>query len=103
MATYTKTNSTHQTLGASTVDTVNLSGSGTRLVVVNRGGTSEISFTYSLGGTASTPTAGGDDTVTLPATVGSYTVALGGEPSAGNVLQVKLISAGTPTYSVLVA
>jgi hypothetical protein len=100
MATYTITTSTHQTLGASTVDTVNCPSSNfsapleSEVTVVNRGA-DYIYFTLATGGgTAATPTAGGADTFVVPPS-SALTIA---KPAT----QVKLISASAIGYSVQV-
>lgn len=84
----------HATLVASTVDTVTLTNTQIDEVeILNRDGSAEIYFT--VDGTA--PTVGGNNTNVLPAAVGS--VVVGVRRAAGGVV-VKLISAGTPAYSV---
>jgi hypothetical protein len=90
----------HGTLVASTVATVTLDlvDSGRivsrqkRVEVINRDGAAEIYFTVD----GTTPTVAGDDCFVLPAAMGSLEV---GAPK-GTPTVVKLISSGTPTYSV---
>lgn len=83
----------HGTLTAATVATVTLTAPGPTLLIINKSSTDTIYYTF---GTApGDPTAAGDDTYCVP-------------PGAGKrhkqgpfvTLIVKLISAGTPTYSV---
>lgn len=84
---------THGTLVAATVDTVTFTGIDFNEVeVLNRNGAAEIYFT--VDGTA--PTVGGTNCYVLPAAI---TSAIVGVPTTGATV-VKLISAGTPTYSV---
>jgi hypothetical protein len=91
MATYTADHSYHATLVAATVDTVTLTGSsGDYVQVVNRGATGDIYFTVD----GTTPvTAAADTYVVVPNT--ALTVY-----SGDNQDKIKLISAGTPSYSV---
>lgn len=95
MATYTVAvgeRGVHKTLVAATVDTVNFSRDCDRVEIINRDGTAELYFTTD----GTTPTVGGNNTLMLPAAIGSYvTTAVGG------LSVVKLISAGAPAYSVL--
>jgi hypothetical protein len=91
MATYNVIKAKHQTLVASTVDTVNLSG-GFNYVEVSNWGSARIFFTID----GSTPTVGGDD---------SYPVGPGGSlpvpVTTPATVAVKLISAGANDYSVV--
>lgn len=96
--------SAHGTLVAATVATVTVTAdtdtvsavlgdtTTTKVEVVNRSGAAEIYFT--VDGTA--PTVGGTASYVLPASICSYSV----EGVHGSVV-VKLISSGTPTYSVI--
>ena len=101
MATYTKTRTMHATLVAATVDTVTLSVVSSTVEVVNRGATGDIFLT--LDGTA--PTVSGDDTFVVAANtarvfgnpLGIVDAPHGDTPTT----TVKLISSGTPSYSVL--
>lgn len=91
MATYSAASTQHQTLTANTVDTVTLDGDYDTVEVFNRGSTGDIYFR--VDGTA--PTVGG---------AGSFIVTPGmslivDPPTSGNSV-VKLISSGTPPYSV---
>lgn len=97
MATYTAVSEAHETLTASTVDTVTLTGNTSSVTVVNRTGTAEIYFTIATGTAAvpAVPTVGGANTYVLPATDCSLRLAVGGQPVA-----VSLISSGTMAYSV---
>lgn len=81
-------------LVASTVDTVEIEGACEAVEVIDETGSATIYFT--LDGT--TPTAKGATTQELPASIGSRVVET--DSFAGEVLKVKLISAGTPEYSV---
>lgn len=82
----------HGTLTASTVATVALDG-GNNVEVINRGTTDIFARTD-----GSAPTAGGaDDDYVIPA--GGY-LALPDEDAASSSTTVKLISSGTPSYSV---
>lgn len=93
MANYTVTVSKHATLAAATVDSVTVGESRFDAIEVsNRDGAAEIYFTVD----GSTPTVGGDDTWALPAAVCSRVIAAPGDGAE----VVKLISSGTPKYSV---
>lgn len=83
----------HGTLVASTVTTVTLPSNVTQLEVLNRSGSAEIYFT--VDGSTS-PTVGGNDCYVLPASIGATIVS--SQDTANTV--VRLISSGTPTYSV---
>jgi hypothetical protein len=97
MATYSVVQSKHATLGAATVDIVNLSSPANLLIISNRSAASgDIYWRYSAGGIAVAPTSVGDDSFVVPAgQTRSYS-----RPSPGGITQVKLISASTPDYSV---
>lgn len=96
MATYSQATAAHETLTASTVDTVTLTQNGRSVTVVNRTGTSEIYFTAAVSPTtAATPTVGGANCWVLPASVSSLRLQLG----TGSY-NVALISSGTMAYSV---
>lgn len=94
MASYTVVVAKHATLTANTVDTVNLPAAATVVEVLNRDGTAEIYFTID----GNDPAVAGDDTNVLPAAMGSLEV---GSPLAAQTV-VKLISSGTPKYTVRV-
>ena len=97
MATYTVTACKHQTLAASTVDTVNFGGAES-VVVQNRGASGDIYCTVGMNSaTAATPTVAGDDTIVVVAN-SAITIS---RPDEGVVTSVKLISSGTPSYSVM--
>jgi len=81
----------HGTLVATTVSTVEITGNHENLVVVNHG-TDAIYFTVD----GSTPTVAGDDTFVCLG--GGYANA---EARGSGPYSVKLISAGTPAFSVL--
>ena len=96
MASYTLTGSQvaahDKTLVAATVDTVTFPGHVGKVEVLNINGAAAIYFTVD----GSTPTVSGANTYALPAAVASREVRA---PATGTTV-VKLISAGTPTYSV---
>lgn len=87
----------HGTLVAATVTTVDLTGLGESLRIQNRG-TTVLYYTVARSVTAATPTVAGDDTYALPAGCAD-THPLDNYIAEGTV-QVKLISSGTPDYSV---
>ena len=93
MASYEEATSKHATLVASTVDTVTLTGTDYYSVeVLHRSSSVTDPIYFTVDG--STPTVAGDDTyVVMPG--GWKTVR-----SKENIDVVKLISAGTPAYSV---
>lgn len=83
-------------LVASTVDTVTFTGRDCNAVeVLNETGTAAIFFTVD----GSTPTVNGNGTHMLPAAVSALEL----EPPTGSATVVKLISVGTPSYSVVAA
>jgi len=91
--------SEHNTLVATTVDTVTLNASADQrdtLVVTNVDGLAAIYYTF--GSSPGTPTVAGDDTWVLPAVAGYTKVHK--LPGAAGALVVKLISSSTPAYSV---
>lgn len=94
MADHTVTRSAHETLTAATIDTVTVSDPQVDVAVTNRGGSDEIYFTID----GSAPTVGGENTFVLPAAVCSRVVSSDKFNTATPV--VKLISSGTPAYSV---
>lgn len=82
------------TLVGSAVDTVTFTDDVDAVQVLNLSGTAAIYFT--IDGTA--PTVAGVNTYVLPAATGaSLTVSIA---PAGSITSVKLISSGTPQYSV---
>lgn len=92
--------SSHGTLTAATVATVSVGAdvvdnwkAATTIEVLNRSGSAEIFFT--LDGSA--PTVAGPNTYIVPAAIGSVMV----DVTLDGPVTVKLISTGTPTYSVL--
>lgn len=87
------------TLVADTVATVTINGDFDELTVVNRDGAAELWFVYDWNATPSDPTVAGDDAISVP-TVGSVTERFGSLSGATTSVVVKLISSGTPTYSV---
>jgi hypothetical protein len=81
-------------LVASTVDTVTFTASDrARVRVYNDTGTAAIFFTVD----GSTPTVNGANTYRVPASGGAY---MDVEVLTGSATVVKLISSGTPVYSV---
>lgn len=82
----------HGTLVADTVTTVTLDSDAQEVEVLNRDGAAEIYFTVD----GADPTVEGDDCQVLPAAIGAVQVRAPG----GGVTDVKLISEGTPTFSV---
>lgn len=95
MATYSVSKAKHSTLVATTIDSVTVGSAGV-IRIDNRSGTAEIYFTA---GPASSPppdpTVGGDNTMVVPAGIVYYS-----HPVTPGSWIVKLISSGTPTYSV---
>src|ERR1700682_2664445 len=96
---YTAVFAKHATLVANTVDTVTFSGTGkTKLQVINRSGSAAIHFVRgNVDNVPADPAVAGDDTLVLPAAV--CVVEL---PALLGKNVVKLISTGTPDYSVQV-
>jgi hypothetical protein len=96
MANYTAPRAVHNTLTAATVDTITLSSQYNRVEILNRSASGDIFITVD----GSTPTVGGNDTYVVPATgVGTFVNPnWTNEPPISTV--VKLISSGTPAYSV---
>jgi hypothetical protein len=97
MSTFNVVQASHSTLVAATVDIVNLSSAASLVVISNRSAASgDIYWRFSAGGQAVAPTVAGADSFVVPAgQTRSYT-----RPSPSGITQVKLISAGTPDYSV---
>jgi len=81
----------HATLVASTVDTVTFDPDPEYVEVASRDGAAEIYFTTD----GSTPTVGGQNCYVVPAFPSARTARHGATGGA-----VKLISSGTPAYSV---
>ena len=92
MASYTVARSKHATLVAATVDTITLERDYSQVEIVNRG-TEDIWATVD----GSTPVAAADDTIFVG--TGQFLVLSMPTTGAGTDV-VKLISAGTPSYSV---
>lgn len=82
----------HGTLTADTVDTVTIVPDADEIEVVNVDGAAAVYFT--VGG--ATPTVEGNDCEVVPGAIGVLRVATPGEAP----YTVKLISTGTPKYSV---
>ena len=95
----------HGTLTADTVATVSITGvtSLEGITVYNVDGTDEIYLTLAhSGATAATPTVRGNGTIPLLAQLGfGFTQDYGIDPHSG-AIQVKLISNGTPEYSIVI-
>lgn len=89
----------HSTLSANTVDTVTLTAWSRYVLVINR--SSDVIYA-TTDGTA--PTVGGDDTYCVPANSSKmlFNEGVQPEPALGVAASsvVKLISTGTPAYSV---
>jgi hypothetical protein len=96
MASGTAAPNYHSTLTASTVDTVTFTTSWQVARVINVTGTSVIYFTVD----GSTPTVAGANCRVLPAVAGFVDQA-GLDSTATTPGSVKLISAGTPGYSII--
>jgi hypothetical protein len=86
--------SRHGTLVANTVTTVTFSANYSVVEFINVDGVSTIYFNID---TDTAPTVQGNDTYVLPATICSRTVGSDGKEAT----VVKLISSGTPKYSVV--
>jgi len=90
MADYSADTGKHTTLVAGVVDTVSFQANGSGLRVRNRGATGDIYFTFD----GTTPASGADDT---------YFCGPGEDVSVSGTFSkpvLKLISSGTPAYSV---
>jgi hypothetical protein len=96
MATYTAAQASHITTVANQVDTLTLTGTGTKIRFIARSGTSHVFFTTAQpGGTPATPTVGGDNClVGDPSGVLDY-------PWSGNGVVIKLIAGGIDTISIM--
>lgn len=102
MATYSVNRAKHATLTASTIDQVTVATAGIA-EVMNRTGSSEIYFTVgTVASPPADPTVGGDDCFVVPATLGSYVLERAPSFATEGPVVVKLISVGTPGYSVVV-
>jgi hypothetical protein len=86
----------HGTLVAATVTTVTLTSVKQSLRVQNRSTDQQIYYTYGAG-VAADPTVAGDDTFAIPPGATDEWIDLG---AVGAGFVVKLISAGTPAFSV---
>jgi len=82
----------HGTLVAATVTTVTLDSDHNSVEVMNRSGSAEIFFTVD----GTNPTVGGNDCDVLPAAINSIEA----PAFKKGATVVKLISSGTPTFSV---
>jgi hypothetical protein len=97
MATYTASDAVHLTTVANQVDTVTLTGTGTKLRVISRSGTNHVFFHPETvyGATPATPTLSGDNTFIIdPSLPLDY-------PWSGTGVQLKLISGGINTISIM--
>lgn len=96
MAAYTEIKSKHATLVAATADSVTLTGQAQFVEIVHHGDDTDPIY-FTTGAAVSAPTAAADDTEVI----------LAGErlrielPRQAEVRVVNLVSAGTPTYSVI--
>lgn len=88
MASYTVSRSKHATLGAGVVDTVNLTAHEQGVEVINHDASSVIYVTFD----GPVPTVAGDNTLYVPVSEVYY--------HRVPTRRVRLISAGTPAYSV---
>lgn len=97
MATYSNAIAVHETLSASTVDTITLTTvNDAQAMIVNRTGTAEIYGTIGYDGTTPVdPTVAGAGTFVLPASICALSL-----DSASGPIVVKLISSGEMAYSV---
>lgn len=93
MATYTG-RIIHATLTANTVDTITLDSDYISVEILSRDGAAEI---YATVDTTVTPAVGGTGCDVLPAVIGSLTLDASGY---GTPTVVRLVSAGTPAYTV---
>ncbi len=97
MASYQGDRAVHaKTLAAATVDTVTLSHRASKVEVLNVDGAAAIYFTID----SSTPTVAGGNTYCVPATLSALEVEI---EDSDPPTTVKLISSGTPVYSVTAA
>jgi len=86
----------HGTLTANTVAAVTVPDrSFAAIEVMNRDGAAEIYFLVNRSGETTDPTVGGDDCEVLPAATSTLEI----DAESGEVV-IKLISTGTPKYSV---
>lgn len=92
MAAYSGMRIVHATLVAATVDTVTLDRDYSEVEVTNVDGVAPLYFTVD----AAAPTVAGNDTEVLPGAIGRLRIPSG----SGSPTVVRLISAGTPKYSV---
>lgn len=87
------------TLTASTVETVDLTGNGNKVMVTIIDAAAPVYFNVSTTGSpAANPTIAGDEQDSLPNAVGAFRIVRG--TASGATTRVKLISAGTPTVTV---
>jgi hypothetical protein len=97
MATYTASDAVHLTTVANQVDTVTLTGTGTKLRVAVRSGTAHVFFHPETlyGATPATPTVAGDNCYIIdPSLPLDY-------PWSGTGVQLKLIAGGIDTISIM--
>lgn len=95
MASYTANTTKTITLVSGQVDTITLSGSGSKLRVQSNSTTVPVSFTVAQpGGTPATPTDKGDDCYVVMAAYDPFEL-----PWSGNGCVVKVIATGTPIVS----
>jgi hypothetical protein len=101
MANYSAATAVHETLTASTVDQVTLTGQAVEVTVLNRTGTAEIYFTAgSADYPPATPSVGASNCYVMPAAIGSVTVQVPAADISVGSLLVYLISSGAESYSV---
>ena len=94
MATHSAATAVHATLVATVVDTVTITSQSSELVIYNRSSLSDLYFRVD----GTNPQIAGDDSHIVPINSNRRI----GPPDPINI-QVKLISVGTPPYSVEVA
>lgn len=101
MASYSVTNSKAATLTAATVDTVTLTGNKAGFRIQNRSSTDNIWYTFGLGSTPTSPASDGsvDGSYLLPANSSDAWDDPISRSNEASVI-VKLISTGTPSYSI---
>jgi hypothetical protein len=83
-----------KTLAANAVDTIIIAGPLEGVEITNKSGSAEINFTTD----GSAPTVDGASTHELPAALSSRVVDV--NAGHGETVEIKLISGGTPEYSV---
>src|SRR3954464_617615 len=99
MATANVARAAHATLSTTTVDTVNFSDTVHEVCVINRSGTTDLTVTWAVNGTATTPVAVAAETLIVPQGQ-SLTFQVGPAAAANSyATQVKVLGNGN-AYSV---